>query len=119
MTEKILILPGDGIGPEIIAEAVKVLNKLVADGLDIELEEGLVGGAAYAAKGHSLPENTLLQARAADAILLGAVGGPQYESVDRSLRPEQGSAEIACHAEIVLQSAARYFVSAARRARPP
>ena len=90
MTKKILILPGDGIGPEIIAEAVKVLNKLVADGLDIELEEGLVGGAAYDAKGHPLPQDTLLQARAADAILLGAVGGPQYESLDRPLRPEQG-----------------------------
>ncbi len=90
MTNKILILPGDGIGPEIIAEAVKVLNKLVADGLDIELEEGLVGGAAYDAKGHPLPQDTLLQARAADAILLGAVGGPQYESLDRPLRPEQG-----------------------------
>ncbi|MEN8803934.1 MAG: 3-isopropylmalate dehydrogenase [Thiogranum sp.] len=90
MAKKILILPGDGIGPEIIAEAVKLLNKLVADGLDIELEEGLVGGAAYDAEGHPLPENTLLQARAADAILLGAVGGPQYESLERSLRPEQG-----------------------------
>jgi len=90
MTKKILILPGDGIGPEIIAEAVKVLKKLIAGGLDIELEEGLVGGAAYDAKGHPLPEDTLLKARAADAILLGAVGGPQYESVDRSLRPEQG-----------------------------
>ena len=90
MTKKILILPGDGIGPEIIAEAVKLLNKLVADGLDIELEEGLVGGAAYDAKGHPLPEDTLLQARAADAILLGAVGGPRYESLERSLRPEQG-----------------------------
>jgi len=90
MTKKILILPGDGIGPEIIAEAVKVLNTLVADGLDIELEEGLVGGSAYDAKGQPLPEDTLLQARAADAILLGAVGGPQYESLDRPLRPEQG-----------------------------
>ena len=90
MTKKILILPGDGIGPEIIAEAVKVLNSLVADGLDIELEEGLVGGSAYDAKGQPLPEETLLQARAADAILLGAVGGPQYESLDRPLRPEQG-----------------------------
>ena len=90
MTKKILILPGDGIGPEIISEAVKVLNKLLADGLDIELEEGLVGGAAYDAKGHPLPQDTLLQARAADAILLGAVGGPQYESLDRPLRPEQG-----------------------------
>jgi 3-isopropylmalate dehydrogenase len=90
MTKKILILPGDGIGPEIIAEAVKVLNKLVADGLDIELEEGLVGGSAYDAKGQPLPEDTLRQAHAADAILLGAVGGPQYESLDRPLRPEQG-----------------------------
>ena len=90
MTKKILILPGDGIGQEIIAEAVKVLNSLVADGLDIELEQGLVGGSAYDAKGQPLPEETLLQARAADAILLGAVGGPQYESLDRPLRREQG-----------------------------
>ena len=90
MTKKILILPGDGIGQEIIAEAVKVLNSLVADGLDIELDEGLVGGSAYDAKGQPLPEETLLKARAADAILLGAVGGPQYESLDRPLRPEQG-----------------------------
>ncbi|MEA2078362.1 MAG: 3-isopropylmalate dehydrogenase [Pseudomonadota bacterium] len=90
MTKKILILPGDGIGPEIIEEAVKVLNKLRADGLDIELEEGLLGGSAYDAKGQPLPQDTLLQARAADAILLGAVGGPQYESLDRPLRPEQG-----------------------------
>ena len=100
MTEKVLILPGDGIGPEIIAEAVKVLNKLVADGLDIELEEGLVGGAAYDAKGHPLPEDTLLQARAADAILLGAVGGPQYESLDRSLRPEQGLLRLRAELEL-------------------
>ena len=90
MSKKILVLPGDGIGQEIIAEAVKVLNSLVADGLDIELEQGLVGGSAYDAKGQPLPEETLLQARAADAILLGAVGGPQYESLDRPLRPEQG-----------------------------
>ncbi len=90
MTKRILILPGDGIGPEIIAEAVKVLGRLITDGLDVELLEGLVGGAAYAAKGHPLPEETLAQARAADAVLLGAVGGPQYDSLDRPLRPEQG-----------------------------
>ena len=90
MTKNILILPGDGIGPEIVAEAVKVLDKLKADGLDISLEEGLVGGAAYDAKGHPLPEETLAQARRADSILLGAVGGPQYESLERPLRPEQG-----------------------------
>ena len=90
MTRNILVLPGDGIGPEIVAEAVKVLGKLKADGLDISLEHGLVGGAAYDAKGHPLPEETLAQARRADAILLGAVGGPQYESLERPLRPEQG-----------------------------
>jgi 3-isopropylmalate dehydrogenase len=90
MTKKILVLPGDGIGPEIVAEAVKVLDRLIAQGLDVELEEGLVGGSAYDAKAHPLPEDTLAQARAADAILLGAVGGPQYESLDRPLRPEQG-----------------------------
>lgn len=90
MAKKILILPGDGIGPEIVAEAVKVLHRLKADGLDIELEQGLVGGSAYDAKGHPLPEDTLQQARHADAILLGAVGGPQYESLARPLRPEQG-----------------------------
>ena len=90
MTKNILVLPGDGIGPEIVAEAVKVLGKLKADGLDISLEHGLVGGAAYDAKGHPLPEETLAQARRADAILLGAVGGPRYESLERPLRPEQG-----------------------------
>jgi len=90
MTNKILILPGDGIGPEIVGEALKVLGKLRADGLDVALEHGLVGGSAYDAKGHPLPEETLQQARAADAILLGAVGGPRYESLDRPLRPEQG-----------------------------
>ena len=90
MTKKILILPGDGIGPEIVAEAVKVLEKLAAGGLDVQLEYGLVGGAAYDAKGHPLPEETLAQAQAVDAILLGAVGGPRYESLERPLRPEQG-----------------------------
>ena len=90
MTNKILILPGDGIGPEIVGEALKVLEKLRAEGLDMALEHGLVGGSAYDAKGHPLPEETLQQARAADAILLGAVGGPRYESLDRRLRPEQG-----------------------------
>jgi len=88
--KKILVLPGDGIGPEIVAEAVKVLDYLKADGLAVELEHGLVGGSAYDAMGHPLPEDTLNQARAADAILLGAVGGPQYESLERPLRPEQG-----------------------------
>lgn len=90
MTKKILILPGDGIGPEIVAEAVKVLDRLKAGGLDVQLAEALIGGAAYDAKGHPLPDDTLAQAQAADAILLGAVGGPQYDNLERPLRPEQG-----------------------------
>lgn len=91
MSKKILVLPGDGIGPEIMAEAVKVLECLQQEfGLKIELERGLLGGAAYDATGKPLPEETLRLAKESDAILLGAVGGPQYDTVDRPLRPEQG-----------------------------
>jgi len=91
MTKKILILPGDGIGPEIVAEAVKVIARLRSGfDLNVELEHGLVGGSAYDAKGHPLPEETLQQAKAADAILLGAVGGYQWESLPIALRPEKG-----------------------------
>ena len=90
MTKRVLVLPGDGIGPEIVAEAVKVLDKLVGEGLDIELDEGLVGGAAYDATGTPLPEATLDMAREADSILLGAVGGYKWESLDISVRPEKG-----------------------------
>jgi len=91
MTKKVLLLPGDGIGPEIVAEAVKVLNVLKQNhGLDIEMMEGLVGGAGYDAKGHPLPEETMQMAREADAILLGAVGGYKWESLDISVRPEKG-----------------------------
>src|SRR5210317_814710 len=90
MTKRVLVLPGDGIGPEIVAEAVKVLDKLVGEGLDIELDEGLVGGAAYDATGTPLPEATLDMAREADAILLGAVGGYKWEPLDISVRPEKG-----------------------------
>ncbi|HEC17202.1 MAG TPA: 3-isopropylmalate dehydrogenase [Sedimenticola sp.] len=91
MSKKILILPGDGIGPEIVAEAVRVLNCLRTDfGLDIDLDEALVGGAAYDAAGHPLPDATLELAKEADAILLGAVGGPKWEPLDISVRPEKG-----------------------------
>jgi len=90
MSKRILVLPGDGIGPEIVAEAVKVLDRLFADGLDIALDQGLVGGAAYDAHGTPLPESTLAKARAADAVLLGAVGGPKWEALDIALRPEKG-----------------------------
>jgi len=87
---KIAVLPGDGIGPEIVAQAVKVLEVLRADGAKIEMETAPIGGAGYDAAGDPLPEATLKLARAADAVLLGAVGGPQYDVLDRPLRPERG-----------------------------
>ncbi|SCZ67952.1 3-isopropylmalate dehydrogenase [Thiohalomonas denitrificans] len=91
MTKKIAVLPGDGIGQEIVAEAVKVIDVLRADfGLDVEMEEGLVGGTAYDAKGHPLPEETLDLAKSADAVLLGAVGGYKWESLPIEVRPEKG-----------------------------
>ena len=90
MTKKILALPGDGIGPEIVAEAIKVLDKLSGGGLDVVLDEGLIGGAAYDAVGEPLPEATLQLAKEADAVLLGAVGGPKWEPLDIAVRPEKG-----------------------------
>jgi 3-isopropylmalate dehydrogenase len=91
MRKRILILPGDGIGPEIVAEAVKVLDCLRQDfGLNLEMDEALVGGSAYDAAGHPLPDATLALAREADAVLLGAVGGPKWEQLDISMRPEKG-----------------------------
>ena len=86
MAMKIAVLPGDGIGTEIVSEAVKVLKTL---DLSIEMEEAKVGGAAYAAHGHPLPEHTLQLAKSSDAVLFGAVGDWQYDSLERSLRPEQ------------------------------
>jgi 3-isopropylmalate dehydrogenase len=83
---KIAILPGDGIGPEIMAEAVKVLQAL---DLAFEMESAQVGGAAYDAHGHPLPESTLKLAQAADAILFGAVGDWKYDKLERQFRPEQ------------------------------
>ncbi|GMQ95660.1 MAG: 3-isopropylmalate dehydrogenase [Gammaproteobacteria bacterium] len=91
MSHKILILPGDGIGPEIVAQAVKLLGALQQAGdLAVELEHADVGGAGLDASGCPLPEQTLELARDADAILLGAVGGPKWDCVERHLRPEQG-----------------------------
>ena len=91
MAKHILILPGDYIGPEIMAEAVKVLEKVNAGfKLDLELEYGLLGGAALDVHGVPLPDETLARAREVDAILLGAVGGPKWDHVERHLRPEKG-----------------------------
>ena len=83
---KIAVLPGDGIGTEIVAEAVKVLDVL---DLPFEMESALVGGAAYEAHGHPLPESTLKLAMDSDAVLFGAVGDWKYDKLDRPLRPEQ------------------------------
>ncbi len=91
MSHKIAILAGDGIGPEIVSEAVKVIECLQKSfGLQVELEQAAIGGAAYDESGSPLPEATLDLCKSADAILLGAVGGPQYESLERDLRPEKG-----------------------------
>lgn len=91
MSHKILILPGDGIGPEITAQAARLLTACQARGLDVEIEEALVGGSAYDAQGEPLPADTLAKAKAADAILLGAVGGPKWDDIeDISKRPERG-----------------------------
>jgi len=86
---KIAVLPGDGVGAEVIAEAVKVLAALKGRGLAFEIEQAPVGGAAYDASGDPLPEATLELARKADAILFGAVGGPRYDALPREKRPEQ------------------------------
>jgi len=87
---KIAVLPGDGIGPEIVAQAVKVLEALSRDGMKIEMEEAPIGGAGYDAAGDPLPAATLKLAQDADAVLLGAVGGWKYDTLPRPMRPEQG-----------------------------
>jgi 3-isopropylmalate dehydrogenase len=88
---KILILPGDGIGREIVAQAVKVIDSLNTNhGMNMNLVHGLIGGSAYDKTGSPLPEETLVAAKECDSILLGAVGGPKWDSLKRDLRPERG-----------------------------
>ncbi len=89
MSKKIAVLPGDGIGPEIIAQAVRVLE-IFAQELDYEFAFSSMGGAAYDEYGSPYPEATQKLAREADAVLLGAVGAPQYDNIERALRPERG-----------------------------
>ncbi len=86
---KIAVLAGDGVGPEVVAEAVKVLTALGREGPTLEIEQAPVGGAAYDAAGDPLPSATLELARKADAILFGAVGGPRYDVAPRAKRPER------------------------------
>jgi len=88
---KLLILPGDGIGPEVMTEVRKINDWFAAKrGLDFEVEEDLVGGAAYDAHGKPLSDETMARAQAVDAVLLGAVGGPAYDNLDFALKPERG-----------------------------
>jgi len=87
MTQTLLLLPGDGIGPEVVAEARRVAEAVAPD---LSFEDGLVGGASYDAHGAPLTDETLEQAKAADAVLLGAVGGPKWNDVGRDVRPEAG-----------------------------
>ena len=91
---KIAVLPGDGIGPEIMAQALRVLDFFKAEGMPIENETGLIGGCAVDATGVPLPDSTLKLALEADAVLLGAVGGPQYDTLPREQRPERGLLKI-------------------------
>ncbi|MEM1384034.1 MAG: 3-isopropylmalate dehydrogenase [Pseudomonadota bacterium] len=86
----LLILPGDGIGPEVMAEVARVIDWFRSRGLDFRTEEDLVGGAAYDAHGAPLSDATLSRAQAVDAVLLGAVGGPKYDALDFAVKPERG-----------------------------
>ena len=91
MPKKILVVAGDGIGPEVTAQAVRIANWFNEhQGCDFVIEEALIGGAAYDETGHPLPQETIDKAKASDAVLLGAVGGPKWESLDISVRPEKG-----------------------------
>jgi 3-isopropylmalate dehydrogenase len=89
-TKKILVLAGDGIGPEVTKEAIKILNYFASKGLKIELDYADLGGIAIDNHNNPFPEITKEKARAADAVLLGAVGGPKWEHLDISMRPEKG-----------------------------
>ncbi len=90
MTNSLLILPGDGIGPEVMAEVRKVIDWFGSNGLPFDVEEGLVGGCAYDAHGTPLADETMERAQAVDAVLLGAVGGPKWDDLDFSVKPERG-----------------------------
>ncbi|MGH1469995.1 MAG: 3-isopropylmalate dehydrogenase [Cellvibrionaceae bacterium] len=95
MSRQILVLPGDGIGPEIVAEARKVLERVnEIQQLNLEFDEAHLGGAGVDAAGKPLPDETLEKAKKADAILMGSVGGPKWDNIDRAIRPEQGLLQI-------------------------
>src|SRR5260370_35896180 len=90
-THKLLLLPGDGIGPEVMAEVKRLIDWLSAGGIaHFETEQGLVGGAAYDASKQSVTDGTIANAEAADAVIFGTVGGPKLDSVPHAARPEDG-----------------------------
>ena len=89
MTKHIAVMAGDGIGPEIMSEATKVLDVLIRDGLDVTYKEHPFGGSAHDALGSCLPAETLAACESSDAILLGAIGGPKYDKLPRDERPER------------------------------
>src|SRR3954451_15812857 len=90
-THKLLLLPGDGIGPEVMGEVRRLIDWLNAQGIaHFETEQGLVGGAAYDASKQSITDATMAQATAADAVIFGAVGGPKWDAVPYDVRPEAG-----------------------------
>lgn len=92
MHKKIAVLPGDGIGPEIVSQAVRVLDRIAERyGVRFDYEQALVGGAAYDATGHPLPPETLDLCKRSDAVLFGAVGGPKWDNLPPALRPEAGA----------------------------
>jgi 3-isopropylmalate dehydrogenase len=97
---KIAVLAGDGIGPEITREAERVIEVLVRDGLSIETEPALVGGAAFDGAGDPLPEATVRLCEQSDAILFGSVGGPRYDTLPRPMRPEQGLLRLRKHFDL-------------------
>jgi 3-isopropylmalate dehydrogenase len=109
MSMKIAVLPGDGIGPEVTRQALKVLDVLAGEGLAFERQEALIGGCAYEATGHPLPQATMDLARKADAILFGAEGGFQYETLPRGLRP--GDALLAVRKQLDLYANYRPIVT--------
>ncbi|MDI9348182.1 MAG: 3-isopropylmalate dehydrogenase [Methylacidiphilales bacterium] len=90
MTKKILLLPGDGIGVEVVEQARKIIDFLRSEGTGIEYEMALIGGSAISQVGEALPQSTLQLAKVSDAVLLGAVGGPQWDSLPHEQRPERG-----------------------------
>jgi 3-isopropylmalate dehydrogenase len=100
VTIRIAVLPGDGIGPEITEQAMRVLRALANDGLSLEMEVAAVGGSGYDTAGDPLPEATLALCERSDAILFGAVGGPRYDTLPRAKRPEQGLLRLRKHFDL-------------------